>query len=276
MISRPRISGGAVMIAIIIIAIIVGSIAWLSSEVVPAGHVGVYDLFGQVEDQEYHPGFYFINPLANIHAMNIQTQQYEYAEIRKTLTKEGLEVIADVSVTWHIEPEKASDIYKTVAGNYFDTLITPSFMGIFRDEVKKWTAEDIYTGRATEIQNDVEKRLRAQLSDRGIVIESVWLRGNKFDPKVEAAISSKLTEKQEAEKMEFTVQKQTLESQRLVIEYQGRADANKVYASSLTPEILTQSFIDAIKNNPNVIYVPIGGGQGSGFNMIVPQAAPKN
>jgi len=263
----------AALIAIVIIVVVFGGALWLSAEVVPAGHVGVLDLFGQVEEKEYGPGFYLVNPLANMHLMSIQTQQYEYVDIRRTLTKEGLEVISDVSVTWHIEPEKASDIYKSVSGNYFDTLITPSFMGIFRDEVKRWTAEDVYTGRATDIQNDVEEKLKKELVGRGIVVESVWLRGTKFDSKVEESISSKLQEKQEAEKMQFTVQKQRLEAERLLIDNAAQTEANLKLSPSLTAEILNMKFIDAIKNNPNVIYVPIGTGQGSGMSMIMPAPA---
>ncbi len=266
----PVISKFSALIIIVIFAVIGGAIISLSAETVPAGHVGVYDYFGVVEDKEYQPGFYFINPLATLHIISIQTQQYEYAEIRRTLTSEGLEVVADVSVTWRLEPDKASDVYKTVSGEYFDTLITPSFMGIFRDEVKKWTAEDIYTGQATQIQDDVQERLKEELATRGIMVESIWLRGIEFDEKVTTSISEKLIEKQKSEKMHYTVEIQQKEAQILVIQARGQAEANREISTSLTEQILTQRFIDAIKNNPNVIYVPTGSGGSGGMSMIMP------
>lgn len=270
---EPRISGGSAIFIIIIAAIIICATIWLSSATVPAGHVGVYERFGVVKDQVYQPGFYIIDPLADIHPMSIKTQQYEYVNIQKTLTREGLEAFCDISVTWHLEPDKATDVYKTVSGDYFDTLITPAAMGILRDEVKRWSAEDIYTGQATQIQNDVQSRLTKELSSRGVVIESVWLRGTDFDPTVKAAISQKIKEKQDSEKMQYTIQIQKQQAEVAYINADGQARANERLSESLTPEILSMRYIDAISNNPNAIYVPMmGSGQGSGISMILPAA----
>ncbi|MFA5013727.1 MAG: prohibitin family protein [Candidatus Paceibacterota bacterium] len=271
----PRISAGAVLMILAIFVVIVVVGGWLSAKTVPAGSVGVVDTFGQVEDKTYMPGFYWISPLSGMHVMETKTRQYEYADIRRTLTKEGLEAVCDVSVTWHLEPAKVREIYMTVSGEYFDTLITPTFMGILRDEVKRWTAEDIYTGQATQIQNDVQTRLTKEMAPRGIVIESVWLRGTKFDAQVEGSISRKIVAKQDAEGMVFVIQKKKQEAEVAFIDADGKARANERMRPSLTPEILTLNYIDAIKNNQNAIYVPMpmGGNAGSGLSMIMPAPA---
>jgi prohibitin 1 len=272
----PRITGGVIITAVIILVIIVAAIFFTSSKVVPAGSVGVLDTFGQVEDREYMPGFYWIAPWSGMHVMEVKTTQYEYVDIRKTLTKEGLEAISDVSVTWHLEPQKARDVYMTVQGEYFDTLITPTFMGILRDEVKKWSAEDIYTGQATQIQNDVQARLTKELAPRGIVIESVWLRGTKFDPMVETAISQKIKEKQDSEKMQYTIQIQKQQADVAFIIADGQARANERLSESLTSAILTQRLIDALSKNQNAVYVtlPSGGQNSNGGNLSLIMPAP--
>ncbi len=253
-------SAGGAMILIFIMAIIVGGVAWAASTIIPAGHVGIVDYFGQVQDEELSPGFYLINPVKHVEKTNTQTQEQEFKEIRGTLTREGLEVVLDASIIWHIEPDKASDIYKTVKGSYGDTLIVPNFMGLLREEIKKYTAEDIYTGKSTEIEVAVESTLRETLAPRGIIIERVLFRGLTLPPDVTNAIQAKIREKQAVEQMRFTVEKQKLEAERLIIEANATAQSNIIKSKSLTPELISWEFVQALKENKNFIYVTGSGG----------------
>ncbi|VVB96602.1 SPFH domain / Band 7 family protein [uncultured archaeon] len=253
-------SAGRAIILIFIIAIIVGGVAWAASVIIPAGHVGVVDYFGQVQDEELGPGFYVINPLKHVQKINIQTQEQEFKEIRGTLTREGLEVVLDASIIWHIEPDKASDIYKTVRGSYGETLIIPNFMGLLREEIKKYTAEDIYTGKSTEIEIAVESSLKQTLATRGIIVERVLFRGLTLPPDVTNAIQAKIREKQAVEQMKFTVEKQRLEAERVIIEANATAQSNFIKSKSITPELISWEFVQALKENKNFIYVTGSGG----------------
>lgn len=253
-------SAGRAVILIFIIAIIVGGVVWAASVIIPAGHVGVVDYFGQVQDEELGPGFYLINPLKHVEKINTQTQEREFKEIRGTLTREGLEVVLDASIIWHIEPDKASDIYKTVRGSYSETLIIPNFMGLLREEIKKYTAEDIYTGKSTEIEIAVESSLKQTLATRGIIVERVLFRGLTLPPDVTNAIQAKIREKQAVEQMKFTVEKQRLEAERLIIEANATAQSNFIKSKSITPELISWEFVQALKENKNFIYVTGSGG----------------
>jgi regulator of protease activity HflC (stomatin/prohibitin superfamily) len=55
----------------------VGLVAALGSAlvVIPAGHVGVYDLFGKVADQSMTSGIHLVNPLATVHKISVRTQE---------------------------------------------------------------------------------------------------------------------------------------------------------------------------------------------------------
>jgi regulator of protease activity HflC (stomatin/prohibitin superfamily) len=253
-------SPGGAMILIFFIAIILGGIIWAASMIIPVGHMGVVDYFGQVQDEELGPGFYLINPLKHVERTNIQTQEQEFRDIRGTLTREGLEVVLDASIIWHIEPDKASDIYKTIRGSYTETLIIPNFMGLLREEIKKYTAEDIYTGKSTEIEIAVESSLKQTLSSRGIIIERVLFRGLTLPPDVTNAIQLKIKEKQAVEQMRFTVEKQRLEAERMIIEANATAQSNFIKSKSITPELISWEFVQALKENKNFIYVTGNGG----------------
>lgn len=264
-------------IIIVIFVVVAFAVGLSTSHVIEAGHVGVYDEFGKINDNEVGPGLYFIAPWTTLHPMTTQTQQYEYREIRNTLTTEGVEVITDFSVIWHIEPDKASDIYKTVYGSYTDNLITPHFMGILREEVKGWTAEDIYTGVASNIQSDIQEKLADKLKSRGIIIESVLLRGSKFSKEVTASIEAKLTEKQKSEQMVFKVQTAERQAEITLIEAEAQAQRNERIAKSLTPELNNYLLIQALKDNQNVMYFSLGStSSGQGMGLMLPAQASKN
>ena len=83
-----------------------------SARVVPAGHVGVVDLFGKVRPEALPSGLHFHNPLSSVHRMSVQTN--EVKETMDTPSSEGLIVHLDVSVLYHLDPAKAPDVYRTI------------------------------------------------------------------------------------------------------------------------------------------------------------------
>jgi len=257
----------AAIISMVLLLLVGGSFI----AVIPAGHVGVLDRFGVVSDTVLSPGFNFKDPLTSVHEMNTQTQQVEYKEVTGTLTSEGLEIKLDSSVLWHLDANKAPEIYRTVRGDYVDTKLTPSFMGLVRAEIKKYTAEDIYTNKSTEIQADVEHQLKQELDRTGIIVERVWLRGIFLPTELQDAITIKQQKQQQAQQMQFTIQQSEQEAKRLVIEAKGIAEANRIKGESVTPTLVSWEFVQGIKTNPNVLYVPIGSGGGSMlFNLPTP------
>ena len=257
----------AAIISMVLLLLVGGSFI----AVIPAGHVGVLDRFGVVSDTVLSPGFNFKDPLTSVHEMNTQTQQVEYKEVTGTLTSEGLEIKLDSSVLWHLDANKAPEIYRTVRGDYVDTKLTPSFMGLVRAEIKKYTAEDIYTNKSTEIQADVEHQLKQELDRTGIIVERVWLRGIFLPKELQDAITIKQQKQQQAQQMQFTIQQSEQEAKRLVIEAKGIAEANRIKGESVTPTLVSWEFVQGIKTNPNVLYVPIGSGGGSMlFNLPTP------
>ena len=120
-----------------------------------------------------------------------------------------------------------------------DTKLTPSFMGLLRAEIKKYTAEDIYTNKSTEIQADVEKQLKMELDRTGIIIERVWLRGIFLPTELQVAITTKQQKQQQAQQMQFTIQQSEKEAERLVIEAKGIAEANRIKGESVTPTLVS-------------------------------------
>ena len=85
------------------------------------------------------------------------------------------------------------------------------------------------------------------------------------------AIENKLKEEQEAERYEFTIEKERLEAERKRIEAEGEAAYQQIITASLTSQFLRFKGIEAtqqLANSPNSKTVIVGGG-GDGLPLIL-------
>ena len=89
-------------IGAMVLAVIVALLLVRCAQSVPAGHVGVVDVFGSVSDAVLPAGLHLVNPLAHVHRMSVQTR--ELKEVMDTPSSEGLIVHLEVSVIFHLDP----------------------------------------------------------------------------------------------------------------------------------------------------------------------------
>jgi len=79
---------------------VVGIVGYNSVTVVPAGHVGLIDLFGNVDEKVLQPGINLINPLSKIQKFSVQTRKFEMEA--SVPTKEGLMVQLELAVLFRL------------------------------------------------------------------------------------------------------------------------------------------------------------------------------
>lgn len=243
----------------IILAVILGFFSFV--RVVPAGHIGVVDLFGSVDDQYRKAGINLINPFANLVLMDIQTQ--ELKETMQVPSKEGLSMSIDISVLYRLNPEKGPNIYKTIGRDYDDVVVVPQFRSATREATVYYEAKGLYTSGREEITQKIFTDLEKMLTERGIILEKVLLRSVMLPSTVSLAIEQKLKAEQESEQMKFVLSKESQEAERKVIEAKGIAEAQGIINKTLTPSYLQHEAIKAqmmMVNSPNhsVVYIPSG------------------
>jgi len=258
--------GLSALIAIIGIIIIVFSTMIV---IVEAGHVGVYDMLGNVSDDELQPGFHFKNPVATVYQMSTRTQEYTMsymqgegakysADVISALTKEGLTVDLDMTVLYRLESPKASDVYKTVGLNYVDVIVRPQIRTAIRDVVALYDAKQIYSEERQTIGLEIFDEMEPSLKERGIILEKVLIRHVQIPDELTKAIEQKLTAEQNIAKKAFEVQEAQQEANRKREEAQGIADANTIISNSLTNNYLRWYWIDSLQNQQSIYYVPVG------------------
>ena len=221
--------------------------------VVPAGYVGIVDLFGHVSSKPLLSGINLVNPFARIVNLSVRTQ--EDMEMMPVPSKEGLTINLDVSVLYKLDPAKAVEIYRTVGPYYKDVVLTPQFRAAARGVTVGHEAKALYTSERETLAQAIYDALRGMVGDRGVIIERALLRGMTLPTTVSGAIEQKLKAEQEAERMKFVLQKEQMEAERKRVEAAGIRDAQTIINESLTSQYLHYLWINTLNQNPNVIYV---------------------
>jgi len=221
--------------------------------VVPAGYVGIIDLFGRVSPYSLKSGIHLVNPLVKV--INISVRTHEDMEIMPVPSKEGLTINLDISILYKLDPAKAVEIYKTVGTAYKDIVIIPQFRAAARGVTVAHEAKALYTSEREMLAQAIYDSLESMIQDRGIILERVLLRGMTLPPTVTGAIEQKLKAEQDAERMKFILQREQQEAERKRVEAAGIRDAQAIINQSLTSQYLQYLWINTLNLNPNVIYV---------------------
>jgi regulator of protease activity HflC (stomatin/prohibitin superfamily) len=238
-------------------------------KVVPAGHVGVKDLFGSVSPTTLAPGVRIVFPFTRVIKMSVQTQ--EMKEVAEVPSKEGLILSLEVSLLYQLEPAKAAEIYKTVGRDYIGTVVEPQFRSAIREITASYEAKALYSAEREKIATEIFNLFRRLAGERGILVQQVLLRKIGLPPVVANAIQEKLRREQEAEQMKFVLQKEQQEAERKRIEAQGIADFQKIVAAGISSQLLEWKGIEATEKlaaSPNTKIVVIGNPK-SGLPIIL-------
>ena len=218
-------------------------VLYLCATVVPAGHVGVKDFFGQVSPQTLPAGIRFVMPLTSVIKMSIQTQ--EIKEVAEVPSQEGLILSLETSLLFQLDPAKASDIYRTVGSDYVGTIVEPQFRSAIREITASYEAKALYSAEREKIATEIFGLFRRIAGERGIIVQQVLLRKIGLPTVVANPIQEKLRREQEAEQMKFVLQKEQQEAERKRIEAQGIQDFQRIVAQGISAQLLEWKGIEA-------------------------------
>jgi regulator of protease activity HflC (stomatin/prohibitin superfamily) len=228
------------------IALILGGIALSqATTIVPAGHVGVIDTFGQVSDRILQPGLHLRNPFSQIIHLSVQTQ--EFKESTQTPSKEGLMMDVDVSILYRLNPDQAKQLYQTVGTNYIEVVVLPEFRSLIRNTTAQFNAQEIYTNGRQAVAQKIREDLSQVISARGITVEATPLRNVTLPKNLTETIESKLQADQDSQRMQFILTKEKQEADRKRIAAQGEAEAQKILATGLSDQVLRLRQIEALQ-----------------------------
>jgi len=201
------------------------------------------------------------------------------------LDKRGLPVEVELTVQYKLIPDMASEMLQKWGFRWEEKLVNPTVREVVRDIIGKYPAEEIPIKRP-EIATRIEEGIRKQLTQLSkidgkisVQVVGVQLRNIFLPPEIQKKIKEVQIAKQEAEKMKYVEEKVKREQEvrkiqaetkkiQMVIEAQGKAkakltearaiaEANRLIAQSITPEILKwkelevqKIMAESLKTNP--------------------------
>jgi len=179
----------------------------------------------------------------------------------RVLTADGLEVVIDLTVLYRVLPTEAPNIVREIGLDYKDKIVRPLTRTKIRDNAVYYTAIDLYSVKRDEFQTRIFKTIEGDFKKRGLVLEQLLVRNITLPANVKTSIEEKIKAEQEAQKMQFVLQKEQQEAQRKRIEAQGIADYQTIISQSLTDKQLQYETIKAqleIAKSPNTKIIIMG------------------
>jgi regulator of protease activity HflC (stomatin/prohibitin superfamily) len=257
--------------------IVVASLGILNASIrqVDAGYVGVKSLFGKVQKDILTSGLNFINPLMDVTTLDIRTLNYTMSGVHdegtrtgddaiKVLTSDGLEVTIDLSVLYRVNPAEAGRLLREVGIDFEDKIVRPITRTRIRDNSVYYEAVALYSTKRDEFQTRIFKTIEADFKKRGMILENLLVRNITLPASVKSTIEQKINAEQEAQKMQFVLQKEKQEAERKRVEAQGISDYQRIVSSSLNDRQLQYEQIQAMKElaksaNSKIIVMPSKG-----------------
>jgi regulator of protease activity HflC (stomatin/prohibitin superfamily) len=248
---------------------------WSSVKQIDAGKVGVQSLFGKVQTQVLPSGLNLINPLMDVLELDIKTQNYTMSGVHdegekdgddaiRVLTADGLEVTIDLTVLYSLLPSEAPRLVRETGVDYQNKIIRPLTRTKMRDNAVYFTAVDLYSTKRDIFQSKIFKSIEDDFKKRGIILEQLLVRNITLPTTVKGSIEEKIKAEQDAQKMEFVLQKEKQEADRKRVEAQGIADYQRIISSGLGDKQLQYEQIQALKGlmtSPNSKVIIMNGGK---------------
>jgi len=195
-----------------------------------------------------------------------RNSEYEYdngtatgAEVT-VYDKSGAQANVDVQVIYSLEADAAIDLYTDYQRqeNFVQIVAVNNVRDAARNCSGKFTTLQLLNSRE-EYAKAIYDKLAPEWEALGLHVTEVNVQDIRYsDEIVKAYNDAQKTEiskqnavnEQEAEKVKIETQ---------ILKAQGEAEANEIRSKSLTPEILQQEYIEALKNGQTIYVVPEGG-----------------
>ena len=258
-----RRSGAAVLLLGVLVLGAANSVSCVRT-----GHVGVVTVFGRVTGRTMGEGIHLVNPLARVHQLDIKSQ--EIKERAAVPSREGLIMGLEASVLYHLDPAGAAELFQKIGPNYREVLLIPNFRSSMRGVTAANTASALYSDSREAMAQQIRTELQAQVQPRGVVVENVLLRDLQLPEALKHAIEAKQQAQQDAQRMEFVLQKERQEAERKRVEAGGIKDFQDIVSQGISDKLLQWKGIEAtieLTRSPNSKVIVVGNSK-SGLPLI--------
>jgi regulator of protease activity HflC (stomatin/prohibitin superfamily) len=229
------------------VALIIGSLVLMSSCMarVDAAHVGIrVKLAGSsrgVDDIPVVTGWVFYNPLTeqlvmfptSVQNVTWTKDPHEGNPRDESITfssQEGVNINADIGLSFHIEATKAPHLYLRFRKNdpieLANGYVRNAVREAFNDAASKMVVQKIYGEEKGKLLAEVSRRLQDQLGKDGFMLDQLTINGAlRLPENVATAINRAMEQTQQAIQAENRVRQVRAEAEQAITQAQGAANA---------------------------------------------------
>ena len=230
-------------------------------KVVPAGHVGVATLFGNVQPTPFPAQLHVpVNPFYDWVLYDVR--QKTHKEQANVPSQDQLQTHVEVSVQYKLKAEMAAVILKETGTpeNMKQVHLVPKLRSLLREQGKTIKrAEDFFQKETQEqLQVSILAGLQEYLGPKGIEVDAVLIRDISLPPFIIKAIEAKKEREQEVEKQKAELERFRTEQQQLLASAKAEREAAeetaaklKLLADAKAYEI--EKINEAIGSNPSYV-----------------------
>lgn len=229
---------------------------------VPAGHVGVATFFGEVEDRTYAEGPHFpVNPLLTWYDMDVREKSTKLTGV-EVPTSDQLLTKVDLSIQYRLDGSKAPMMYRETGdeSQVIQVHLIPKVRSLVRQVASDIPrAEDFFIQQTRDrLANEVQIGLSEYVTPKGILIETVLIRGINLPPVLTNAIEQKKEREQAVERQKAELERFRTEQAQQVAAAAAEREAaeeqsarQKILADAKAYEI--RAINEAVASNPSYV-----------------------
>src|SRR5919202_1257494 len=213
------------IVTFIVIVIIISE----SIVIIQAGHRGVVLYVGAVENRVLGEGIHFIIPFAE-QVIQLEVRTLKYQAEASAASNDLQEVATVIALNYHIDPADANAIYQQLGADYSDRIIAPTIQESVKASVAKFNAEELITKRETA-KRVIAGAIRNTLSNRNIIVETVFITDFKFSQAFANQIEAKVVAFQKFLTEQNNLRSIQVVANQTVVQAQAQARANVARAN---------------------------------------------
>ena len=266
---RPRgIARGGLAVLVALLALFAASRALRT---ISTGHVGVTTLFGRVTGERLDAGIHIVNPLKRVAELSVRTQ--EVKEHAAVPSSEGLIMRLEASLLYRLDPAaRARRLPDAWATTTRQVVIAPNFRSVMRAVTSAHTASALYSEGRETVARQMLDHMQKALSPAASSSRTCCCATSSCPIRLRHAIEAKQQADQEAQRMNFVLQREKQEAERKRIEAQGIADFQRIVAQGMSQQLLEWKGIEAtmeVAKSQNAKVIVIGNPK-NGLPLIFP------
>lgn len=177
-------------------------------------------------------------------------------------TSDGQEVYLDTSIIFRVDEEQVVAIHVEWQKRYVTDLVSPLIRGEVRSQISQFTAREVNSSARRDLEITLDRQLREQLGEKGLVVDRFLLRDITFSPEFVAAIESKQVAVEQQAQASYEAERQRVlakgDADAAIIRATGQAESLKLIGAALAQnkDLTTYHYVEKLAPNVRVMLVP--------------------